>query len=92
MAQAVAFHGDHVHTDLSECVNGVHYEGPIGLRIVATFVVLATSIFATLFPIVTKRMRRLDVPNWVYDTTCYFGSGVILSTALMHLLEPAADD
>lgn len=61
MAQTVAFDGDHVHADLSGCVTKEYYEGPIGLRVGAIFVVLATSAFARLFPIVTKRMRRLHI-------------------------------
>jgi hypothetical protein len=32
------------------------------------------------------------VPGVVFEFAKFFGSGVILATALIHLLEPAADD
>lgn len=36
-------------------------------------------------------MRKL-VPAIVFEFAKFFGSGVITATALIHLLEPAADD
>ncbi|BGP26930.1 zip-like iron-zinc transporter [Rhodotorula toruloides] len=66
--------------------------GRIGLRIGAIFVILATSMVGTLFPIFSKRVSvlRRAVPGWIFEFAKFFGSGVILATGLIHLLEPAA--
>lgn len=55
--------------------------------------ILVTSLIGTLFPVITKRTRRLRrlVPGAVFEFGKFFGSGVILATALIHLLEPAVD-
>ena len=55
--------------------------------------VLITSLVGTLFPVVTKRTKSLRkiVPGAFFEFGKFFGSGVILSTALIHLLEPAVD-
>ncbi|KAL7420940.1 hypothetical protein Q5752_004894 [Cryptotrichosporon argae] len=73
---------------------GVNPTDRLGLRIGAIFVILATSMCGTLFPILTRRMRgmREHVPGCVFEFSKFFGSGVILATSLIHLLEPAADD
>lgn len=63
----------------------------VGLRIGAIFIMLGSSAFFTLLPIVMRRFPRLGTPQWVFDMFKYFGSGVIIATALIHLLEPATD-
>ncbi|GAA5949382.1 hypothetical protein JCM3765_003391 [Sporobolomyces pararoseus] len=67
--------------------------GKLGLRIGAIFIILATSLFATLFPVITKRVSvlRRAVPGAVFEFAKFFGSGVILATGFIHLLEPATD-
>jgi len=62
------------------------------LRIGSLFIIMVTSICATLFPILAKRSRFLRVPDNVYDGAKYFGSGVIIATAFIHLLDPAIDE
>ncbi|KZO89881.1 ZIP zinc/iron transport family [Calocera viscosa TUFC12733] len=66
----------------------------VGLRIGAIFIILVTSLIGTMFPVLTKRVAfmRNIVPNIVFEFAKFFGSGVILATALIHLLEPAADN
>ncbi|KAI5476563.1 zip-like iron-zinc transporter [Pseudohyphozyma bogoriensis] len=66
----------------------------LGLRIGAIFIILVTSAFGTLFPIASKRIAflRARVPGVVFEFAKFFGSGVILATGFIHLLEPAADD
>ncbi|GAA5836586.1 hypothetical protein JCM9279_000435 [Rhodotorula babjevae] len=67
--------------------------GKVPLRIAAIFVILVTSLVGTMFPILSKRvgvLRRI-VPGGVFDFAKFFGSGVILATGLIHLLEPAVD-
>ncbi|KDN41322.1 Zinc/iron permease [Tilletiaria anomala UBC 951] len=68
------------------------FEGSLGLRIGAIFVILATSLFTTLFPVVTRRVPRCSVPRPVFDFAKYFGSGVIIATAFMHLLSPGVEE
>ncbi|KAI1788130.1 ZIP-like iron-zinc transporter [Ganoderma leucocontextum] len=50
-----------------------------GLRIASVFISMATSIHSAALPS-------------VFDTAKYFGSGVIIATALIHLLGPALDE
>ncbi|GAA5942981.1 hypothetical protein JCM3775_000222 [Rhodotorula graminis] len=67
--------------------------GKVPLRIAAIFVILVTSLVGTMFPILSKRvgaLRRI-VPGGVFDFAKFFGSGVILATGLIHLLEPSTD-
>ena len=58
----------------------------------AIFILLASSAFATLFPVVTRRAPKLQVPSYVFDFCKYFGSGVIIATAFIHLLTPGAEE
>lgn len=67
-------------------------DGSIGLRIGAIFIILASSAFLTLFPIVTRRVPRLTLPGPAFDFAKYFGSGVIIATAFMHLLAPGVEE
>jgi len=42
-----------------------------------------------MFPVLARRSRSKLVPNWVFFAAKYFGSGVIITTAFIHLLAPA---
>ena len=44
-----------------------------------------------VFPVFAKRMRSRLVPDWVFFVAKYFGSGVIVATAFIHLLAPAQE-
>ncbi|KAJ6115242.1 hypothetical protein N7486_001020 [Penicillium sp. IBT 16267x] len=68
---------------------GNDYNGNLGARISSVFVVLITSTVVTFFPVVARRVKALHIPNLVYIIARYFGSGVILATAFVHLLDPA---
>ena len=65
------------------------YDGRLGARISALFVILITSTVVTFFPVVAKRVRWFRVPLYVYLFARYFGAGVIVATAFIHLLDPA---
>jgi zinc transporter 1/2/3 len=69
--------------------SGNEYNGKLGARISALFVILICSTVATFFPVVAKRMPRLHIPLYVYLFARYFGAGVIVATAFIHLLDPA---
>ncbi|EGO58599.1 zinc-regulated transporter 1 [Neurospora tetrasperma FGSC 2508] len=68
------------------------YNGRIGLRISALFVIMATSSLTTLFPVLATRIPRLRIPRYVYLFARYFGAGVIIATAFIHLLDPAYEE
>ena len=65
------------------------YNGQLGARVSALFVILVVSSAATFFPVVAKRVPRLHIPLYVYLFARYFGAGVIVATAFIHLLDPA---
>lgn len=67
------------------------YNGQLGARISAIFVILILSSAATFFPVAAKRLPRLRIPLYVYLFARYFGAGVIVATAFIHLLDPAYD-
>ncbi|KAJ5183760.1 hypothetical protein N7492_001376 [Penicillium capsulatum] len=65
------------------------YNGQLGARVSAIFVILVVSSAATFFPVVAQRVPRLRIPLFVYLFAKYFGAGVIVATAFIHLLDPA---
>ncbi|KAK2767706.1 hypothetical protein FQN54_003864 [Arachnomyces sp. PD_36] len=71
------------------CEAGNEYDGNMGLRVSAIFVILVGSTMGAIFPILANRFRSLGVPGWAFFIAKYFGSGVIVSTAFIHLLAPA---
>jgi zinc transporter 1/2/3 len=74
------------------CDSGNEFDGRMGLRISSIFVIMIGSIFGAIFPIVAKRFGgRAWVPSWAFFIAKYFGSGVIIATAFIHLLGPAEE-
>ncbi|RMZ78257.1 hypothetical protein DV737_g3966, partial [Chaetothyriales sp. CBS 132003] len=65
------------------------YNGRLGARISAIFVIGAISTFGTFFPVIARRVPRIRIPLYVYLFARYFGAGVIVATAFIHLLDPA---
>ncbi|KAF8518935.1 ZIP-like iron-zinc transporter [Hysterangium stoloniferum] len=63
----------------------------LGLRVGAIFIILVTSLFGTLFPILARRSKFIRLPPIAFDFAKFFGSGVIIATAFIHLLSPALD-
>ncbi|KAK9365560.1 Zinc/iron permease [Lipomyces kononenkoae] len=68
---------------------GNDYNGMLGARISSVFVILFVSTAFTFFPIISVRVKRLKMPLYVYMFARYFGAGVIIATAFIHLLDPA---
>ncbi|RPD58926.1 ZIP zinc/iron transport family [Lentinus tigrinus ALCF2SS1-7] len=64
------------------------------LRIASIFIILVGSLAGALFPVLTRRTKWLSkrVPQPVFETAKYFGSGVIIATSLIHLLDPAIEE
>ncbi|KAK2626751.1 hypothetical protein QTJ16_003926 [Diplocarpon rosae] len=65
------------------------YDGRLGARVSALFVILVVSSAATFFPVVAARVRWVRINLYVYLFARYFGAGVIVATAFIHLLDPA---
>jgi len=63
--------------------SGNEYNGDIGIRIAAIFVVLITSTCTTFFPVLATRNTRFKIPIYVYLFARYFGAGVIIATAFI---------
>lgn len=64
----------------------------LGVRIGALFVILVSTAVFTIIPVLSRRVRWLRIPGFLFDFCRYFGSGVIIATAFVHLLEPATDE
>lgn len=71
------------------CDNGNDYNGQLGARISSVFVVLVASSFGAFFPILSSKYSFIRMPSWCFFIAKYFGSGVIIATAFIHLLQPA---
>ena len=71
------------------CDTSNQYNGRLRLRIAAIFVIWLGSSAGACFPIYAKRHKGLQVPGWTFFVAKYFGSGVIVATAFIHLLAPA---
>ncbi|TWU72446.1 high-affinity Zn(2+) transporter zrt1 [Metarhizium rileyi] len=69
--------------------SGNAYDDRLGLHIASIFVILVVSTAVTFFPVLATRTRRLKIPLSVYLFARYFGAGVIIATAFVHLLDPA---
>lgn len=64
------------------------FSGGIGTRIGSIFVIGVISTFVTVFPILSQKYNwKLSV--WFYLFARFFGAGVIIATAFVHLLDPA---
>lgn len=68
---------------------GNEYNGNLGARISSVFVILFVSTFLTMFPLISTKVKRLRIPLYAYLFAKYFGSGVIVATAFIHLMDPA---
>ncbi|KAI6140679.1 Zinc/iron permease [Pisolithus tinctorius] len=74
------------------CGSGGGADTYTGLRIASIFIILVGSGFGALFPVLARRSSWLHVPAPVYEFAKYFGSGVIIATAFIHLLSPGISE
>lgn len=64
------------------------FSGGTGTRIGSVFVILVVSTFVTLLPIIMQKFKwKMSV--WFYMFARFFGAGVIIATAFVHLMDPA---
>jgi solute carrier family 39 (zinc transporter), member 1/2/3 len=59
------------------------YNGSLGARISALFVILIISTLATFFPVLSARSTFIKIPIYLYLFARYFGAGVIIATAFV---------
>lgn len=72
------------------CESGNDYNGEnMAARISAVFVIFAASGIGAFLPILSSRYSFIKMPPWAFFIFKYFGSGVIVATAFIHLLQPA---
>jgi len=71
------------------CGNINNNVGLLGLRVGALFIIMFASMTGALFPVLSKRHKTIRVPRPLFEFAKYFGSGVIIATAFIHLLSPA---
>ncbi|KAG0680714.1 high-affinity Zn(2+) transporter zrt1 [Pichia californica] len=67
---------------------GSEFSGGIGTRVGSIFVIGVISTFVTMFPILSQKYNW-KVSIWFYLFARYFGAGVIIATAFVHLMDPA---
>lgn len=71
-----------------ECPTDNDFDGRIGLRISSIFVIMLGSAIGVFFPVISSRNTFLKLPSWAFFIAKFFGSGVIIATAFIHLLQP----
>lgn len=72
--------------------DGNDYSDYLGARISSVFVILFVSTFFTIFPLLAVRFKQLRIPLYGYLFARYFGTGVIVATAYVHLMDPAYEE
>lgn len=75
----------------SVCSTSNSYDGHNGLRILSIFIILISSALGAFFPILSSRYSFIRLPEWCFFIAKFFGSGVIIATAFIHLLQPASE-
>lgn len=75
-----------------ECESSLASRNHWGLRVASIFIIFAGSALGALLPILLARASRVRIPKLCFFVAKYFGTGVILATAWMHLLSPASDN
>lgn len=73
----------------AQCPTENDFDGKTNLRILAIFIILISSGLGSFFPILSSRYSFIRLPNWCFFIAKFFGSGVIIATAFIHLLQPA---
>ncbi|KAK3711696.1 low-affinity Zn(2+) transporter zrt2 [Vermiconidia calcicola] len=74
---------------MSTCESGSEFHGDVGIKISSIFVIFVGSFLGAYCPVFVARKRSLGLRAWLLFATKYFGSGVIVATAFLHLLAPA---
>ncbi|KKA26521.1 hypothetical protein TD95_004838 [Thielaviopsis punctulata] len=73
------------------CATDVSKLSHHSLRIAAIFIILCSSLLGALLPLFLGRISTLFSPKKFFFVFKFVGTGVIISTAYMHLLSPAVE-
>lgn len=76
---------------LPQCETESAYNGHNGLRILSIFIIFIASALGVFFPILSSKYSFVRLPQICFFVAKFFGSGVIIATAFIHLLEPASE-
>ncbi|KAF9701888.1 hypothetical protein EKO04_001070 [Ascochyta lentis] len=87
----------HFHAGVEHCVGGseevscdaTNRDYNIPLRVGLLFVILVTSAFGVFLPILTTRFNIISQTNIIFVVLKQFGTGIVLSTAFIHLFTHA---
>lgn len=74
-----------------QCPSDNDYNGQDELRVISVFLILIASGIGAYFPIFASKNSSFNLPKGSFFFAKYFGSGVIIATGFVHLLEPATE-
>jgi solute carrier family 39 (zinc transporter), member 1/2/3 len=76
-------------TGTDPCIMGSAGAYDMPLHIAAIFIILATAFLGASLPLLNKRFFRGTVATYIITTGKCAGTGIVLSCALIHMLQPA---
>ncbi|KAF8814553.1 Zinc/iron permease [Phlegmacium glaucopus] len=76
-------------SDVASSLARTMISAPVEPRIEVMLVIFFASLFAASFPTASKQLPVLRIPAVVFFIGKHFGTGVILATAFIHLLDDA---
>ncbi|KAI7895194.1 Zinc/iron permease [Mucor mucedo] len=95
MKQAFAQSDESLDADEDACAAIPLEDYNMGLRVGSVFIILATSALGTYLPILLHRISPYkpgDIRDWILTVGKFFGTGVILATAFVHMLPDALEN
>ncbi|KAG5440509.1 hypothetical protein PCK2_000443 [Pneumocystis canis] len=84
------YHSDHYDSNVCEAKDD--YDGNLGLRISSIFVIMIFSAIGVFFPLIITKIRCLKISQSLYYFIKFLGTGIIIGTAFVHLLQPAFEE
>ncbi|KAJ2161185.1 hypothetical protein GGF46_001697 [Coemansia sp. RSA 552] len=80
---------DHEHLEEEECYEAGVEDWNTGLHVGAIFIVLAVAGLGVFLPVLSHFVPQLHMPRTVLTLGKHLGTGVIIATALIHMLPGA---
>ncbi|KAJ2360005.1 hypothetical protein H4S01_005915 [Coemansia sp. RSA 2610] len=90
-ADTPALGHSHMRDDPAECLAAGVENWDQGLQIGGVFIILALSLAGAMLPVVCKHTKWLQASTRVFTVGKFFGAGVILATAFVHMLGAAIE-
>lgn len=75
--------------DASNCNGDAVNVGYRGLRIASIFIIMVAGGLGSFLPVILARQKVINIPKTAFFICKYIGTGVIIATAFLHLLDPA---